>query len=251
MNQKLTILISTLLILFLSSCAEVDSEDLKTSGIYTETEITAEENGTTVFVRMRTGRSLDADTVILSAGDQLYASLAGDTVRLLMTDSDAYQGTFPVSPGGATVTVSLTRLEDPDAPNSVVTLPNAFTIDAPGIGETFRAGEAISTVWTPAEPDQTVAVSYQLNCTVYDSNGLPSGANYGKGYTTVDSGTHTTSINDILNVFGTQDELVEDVSCPLEITVKRQATGTLDAALVKGGEITASRQKTVVVNVIP
>ncbi len=235
----------------LSGCSEVDSKDLKTSGIYTETAISANDESTTVSVRMRLGRALDADTIILSAGDQLSASMSGNTIGLFRTESDAYRGTFDNSPGGATVTVSLSRADDSDAPNSVTTLPNVFEIDAPSTGETFNAGENITVIWTPTEPNNTAIVSYQLNCTVYDANGIPSGANYGRGYTVVDNGSHTTSINEVLNVFGSQDELVKGASCPFEVTVTRTEKGALDPALVKGGEITATREKTVIVNVVP
>ena len=235
----------------ISGCAEVDSADIKTSGIYSEMSVSAEDDSTTVFVRLRTGRPLDADTIILSEGDQLSATMAGAVTSLLKNESDAYEGSFSAAPAGAEVKVALSRAQDPGAPDSVVTLPESFEITAPDFAETFNAGESITVAWSPASPSGSIDVTYRINCRVFDDNGLPSGANYGRSYKTDDSGTHTAQINDVLNVLGNQDDLESGISCPLEVTVTRTNEGTLDAALTKGGDIKATREKSVVVNVIP
>lgn len=251
MSKNVSVLLAGLLGLLLNGCSKVDSKDIKTSGIYTETGITAGDENTTVFVRMRTGSPLDADTIILTPGDHLSASMSGNTIDLLRTDTDAYRGTFTDATGGTEVMVMLSREDDPDAPASIVTLPYEFSISAPNAGESFDAGESITVVWSPAEPVNLVKVTYHIDCRVYDDRGLPSGANYGRAYTVVDSGTHTTRINEVLNVFGNQDELVEGEPCRFEVSVKRTNEGTLDPALTKGGYIRAQREKNVLVTVVP
>ncbi len=251
MNRSVPVSLISLLGVFLIGCSKVDSEDIKTSGIYTEAGATAEDDNTLVFVRMRTGRPLDADTIILSPGDQLSASMSGNTIGLFRTDSDAYQGTFTDATGGSEVKITLSRQDDPDASDSVVTLPNQFTISAPDAGEIFNSGENITVVWSPAEPLNMVKVTYHIDCRIYDDRGLPSGANFGRGYTVVDSGTHTALINDVLNAFGNQDELIEGEPCRFEVSVTRTNEGTLDPALTKGGYIRARREKNVLVTVVP
>lgn len=235
----------------LAGCAKVDSADIRTSGFYAEIHISTDDETTTVFARLRTGRAIDADTIILSPGDQLAATLSGNIIALNRTDTDAYRGVFEVATGGSEVKVALSRINDTDAQNSRVTLPNAFEITAPGLAESFNAGESITVVWSPGAPSNTVEVGYSLNCQVLDENGNLGGATFGRSFEVVDSGTHTASVNQILNVVGTQDELVRDVSCPLEVTVTRTNNGTLDPAFSRGGTIKATREKSVLVNVVP
>jgi len=74
-------------------------------------------------------------------------------------------------------------------------------------------------------------------------DGLPTGAAYGRGFTVDDTGTHTATINEILDVIGTQDQLIPDVPCTFEVTVERKNIGTIDPAFTKGGSIHATTNK--------
>jgi len=251
MNKNITVLLIGIIASTLVACADVDSKDIRTSGIYAEISVRAQDDTAHVFARLRTGRALDNDTVLLSPGDQLSASVSGRSIPLYETETEAYSGVLENVSGGSEIFVKFTRIDDVDAPNTRAILPEEFDISAPSPAETYNAGESITVVWSPGDPSNTVSVSYSLDCTVYDANGIPSGAAYGRGYSVADSGTHTASINQILNVVGTQDNLVRGVSCPLEVAVKRINDGTLDNAFTKGGTISAIRERSVLVNVIP
>ena len=252
MNKTTLAVFTNVIALTSTGCAKVDSEDIRTSGFYAEISIVATDDTTNVQVRMRTGRALDADRIILSPGDQLSATMSGNIIALFNSrDSSAYRGSFNAANGSSEVKVALSRAEGIDAPNSTAVLPNRFEITAPDQGETFNAGGSITTVWSPAEPSNTMRVAYNVNCRVTGADGTPTGANFSRAFTVVDSGTHTTTINEVLNAFGSQDELVSGVSCPFEVTLTRINEGSLDSAFTNGGSIEATRSKSVLVNVVP
>ncbi|MEM7258931.1 MAG: hypothetical protein AAF404_16260 [Pseudomonadota bacterium] len=234
----------------ISGCAEIDSENIRTSGFYTEIEVVAENDRTTVHADLSTDRALDADSIKLSAGDRLSATMSGQTISLVEAGT-GYEGEFNQSGDGALVTVSLRRDSGTDAPGSTVNVPQLFQITAPDQAATFNAGDSITVVWSPNDPANLVSVNYFLNCQVTGANGLPTGAAFGRSFEVVDSGTHTTTINTILNTFGSQDDLISGVACPMTVSVTRTIEGSLDAALTKGGDIRAIREESVVVNAIP
>ncbi len=235
----------------LSGCAEVDSADLRTSGFYADIQIVVDDSNTQVQARLRTGRALDADKIVLSPGDNLVASMSGESVALNRSDTSVYIGVFNSAAGGEEVSVSLSRINDTDAPDSLVVVPDWLEITAPHYAKTYNAGETITVAWSPANPSSTVSVGFFLNCQVRDSNGLPSGVSFGRGFLVVDDGTRTFAVNDILDVLGIRHRLISGESCPLTVTVKRTTQGVLDRAYGKGGSISASRKKTVVVNLVP
>jgi len=247
MHKNRAVLIIGIIASVLSACAEVESEDLRTSGIYAEMHVTAEDDSAFVQARLRTGRALDADSVLLSPGDQLSAAVSGVSIPLLKSDSGGYTGLLDNVAGGSEINIKFSRLDAVDASNSRVTLPKAFELTAPALAETFKSGETITAAWSPNDPANTVLVNYSIDCTASDNNGIP----YGKEYSVADTGTHTASIDEILNVLGTQDKLVSGISCPLEIKVERINYGTLDNAFTKGGSILATREQSRLVNVIP
>jgi len=234
----------------LIGCADVDSADIRTSGFYPRMQISAKDSTTTVSTYLSTGRAVDADNIILSPGDQLTASMSGRSIALY-PQGEPYQGVFEQADGGSEVIIELSRINDTDAPNSRVTLPDRFEITAPNAGESFNSGETITTVWSPSGASSAMKVSYSIDCQVTGDNGLPTGAAYGRGFTVDDTGTHTATINEILNVVGTQDRLIPDVPCAFEVTVERKNIGTIDRAFTKGGSIHATRRKSVSVTVVP
>ena len=245
---------SLLVIIFtttLIGCAEVDSENIRTAGFHAEITVTAKDDSTNVFTRLNTSSALDADTIILSPGDQLSASVPDRSIALHQFNSH-YSGTFEGSLENTEINVSFNRLGDDDAPNSRVLVPELFEIIAPDFDETFNAGDNLTLVWSPSDPSTSATVGLHINCQVFDENGFPSGSNFGVGVLVPNSGTHTVSIDDQLNSFANGlDNLSAPGPCLLEVTVERTNEGTLDSAFMQGGFIRAKREKSVVVNYIP
>ena len=234
----------------------MDSADIRTSGFYTEILVVAEDETTSVSTKLRTSSEFTADIIILSSGDQLTASMSGRDIVLHETHTSDYEGVFDIAGDSSEVTVALTRNNDTDAPNSRVLLPNFFEITAPDPSESFNAGDNITVVWTPGNPSNTVLINFSATCQMSVLNSLTDETELvrdflNREFVVADSGTYTTSVNQILNAEGTQDGLVSNMSCPMEISLQRLNNGTLDSAFTKGGTIRATRKKSVLVNAIP
>lgn len=146
----------------------------------------------------------------------------------------------------AVVRVSLTRDNNMDAPNSTVVLPVNFNIEAPESNESFNRGESITAAWSPADPNSSVIINYRFHCRQNSNSGLDSN----KLYVVEDSGTHTTTIDEILNV-RIDNDFQNGVPCPMEITIGRRNYGETDVALVLFADTVADREKSITVNVIP
>lgn len=247
LNSLWTILIATALI----GCAEIDSEHLRTSGFHADITVTANDDSTIVSTRLNTSNAIDADHINLTAGDQLTASIPGRSIVLHQRVS-SYSATFDGSNENTEINVSLNRLNDKDAPNSRVVVPEQFELAAPDSGETFYDGDNLTFVWSPSDPTTSVTVTLSIDCQVFDENGIPSGSRFGRGVSVPNTGIHTVSINELLNSYGGGlDQLSAPGSCSMEATVKRVNEGTLDRALMQGGRIRASREKSVLVRFIP
>ena len=234
----------------LVGCAEVDSEQIRTSGFFVNADVTAAGDVANIQVRLRTGDDFDSDTIVLTSGDQLSANLTGQTIELPRLNA-AYSGTFNPAAGGDELTLSLARPNDTDAPNSRVTLPLDFDISAPAFSTSFAAGDSITVVWSPGDRGSTMTLSYSADCTLIEGSNSFHGGRVGRTFNNIpDTGTHTVAVNAILNAFNDQEELVRGIPCPLEITLTRERSGSLDPAF-QNGSIDASRTKTVLVTATP
>lgn len=74
---------------------------------------------------------------------------------------------------------------------------------------------------------------------------------FGREFVVGDTGTHSVSVNSVLNSFGEQSEFVRGSVCSAEISVERKNIGRLDPNFGKGGLITAIQTKTMPVRVRP
>ena len=232
-------------LLLLAGCTNpVESERVRTSGIHGSIDVIAEDNSTTVEVWLRASTGIFGESIVLSSGDLLTATMSGNTISLSKRDK-LYSGEFRESVNGSVVRVSLIRDNNTLAPDSTVSLPSNFNIDAPEQGETFKRGNTITAAWTSAPVDGLVSINYKFNCRL-DNGSL----GFSKLYVVEDTGVHTTSIDEILNARGEID-LVNGESCPMEVLVRRTSYGDTDPALVLFSEPTAVREKSVIVNVVP
>jgi hypothetical protein len=234
----------------LTGCAEVDSENIKTSGIRVDADISLRDESVSVIVDLETSNNFTADNIVLTSGDRLTATLAGETIELNRAN-DRYIGSFQGPFSGDELTISLSRPDDVDAANSVINLPVNFNISAPDDGATYNAGEQISVSSTPVHADVPISIRYGVRCTLREGSESIHGGRIGRTFNDItDTGVHTVAVNSVLNALDDQEEIVPDIACPLEIEVSRKTTGTLDPAL-KGGELTAGRRDIVTGTVIP
>lgn len=231
----------------LTGCAEVYSDAIRTSGFNANIDVEVGDTTTVVSVDLATGSAVDSDSIVLTYGDRLRANLGGSR-QAMVRQNVRYLANFNDATPGQTVVVSLERQNDLSALNSRVTLPDRIEITAPGAGERYYAGEAITLAWSPNIPDKQVKISFKGKCT--NSNGSLRPV-YVSSIRTPDTGIYSIPVSLIVNHHGSEWPLAPGVPCSIGVSLERVNYGVLDAAFGRGGSITASREKRINVTVIP
>jgi hypothetical protein len=204
------------------ACSEsVESEDVRTSGIYPEIEVRATGNGSTrVQVRLKVGGD-DSNTFLrLTGDDELEATADGQTKRL-DGDGNSYRATFPVDAEGTEFTIAFNRGDaDDSAPASVVTLPAPFALSL-AESEASREDTDLDYSW---EPEASGNIGWELkgDCIISDEGTTPD-----DGSNTIDAGS--------IRTFDSEEE----ESCTVDLTLTRKRNGSIDEAFTEGGSIVA------------
>lgn len=218
-----------LLALLVFGCTEsVESEDVRTTGIYPVISVVADGRGSsTVEVRLKVG-GRNSNTYLDLVGDDRLEASVGDTTKRLDGRSDqTYRASFPVDAEDTEFEIAFRRgEEDENAPSSTVTLPAPFELEV-GASVASRTDDAVEFSWAPLATGG-MAWEYEGGCVIRDDG------------TTPDDGEHTLAAGQIETF-----ESDKMVSCPVDLTLVRSRKGSLDAAFTEGGEITAEQVRTV------
>jgi hypothetical protein len=219
---------STLLATLASvACTEsVDSDAVRTKGIYAKFEALAVGDGATrITADLRVGGD-DGTYVNIISGDELVATVDGDENRLSKS-GDLYKTSFSVDEAGTDIQVAFLRDEDEDAPNSEATLPAGFTLSMPKT--TVERDEVPTVTWSPSGGSATdIEWRVSGDCIFSDSG------------TTADDGSFTLSSSQIDVKPSDEDE-----TCEITVTVDRVATGSVDSAFGEGGEFKAIQRRNI------
>ena len=215
------------LLALLVGCAKTASTDLLTHGMYAG--ITARATGTgttTVTATLYVGDPINLNFVELTGDDQLVASHAGqdkvmNQVELLNIVS--HQAVFQGDTAGGEYLVDFQRTVDPGAPNSVATLPPAFTLAAPPATTSRAAG--LTLTWSPATSD-TMSWSALGDCIDPASGSITPGT----ATLTIPGGTFKKKVG----------QQIAD-NCAVKLDVTRSTVGTLDPHYGKGGSVSGEQ----------
>lgn len=218
---------------FSLACSEdVDSEAIRTEGMYAHYEALAVGDGSTeLSCSLRVGGN-NGTFVELTGDDQLTAITAEET-RVLSKRSNGnrhfYETELDSDAGGLVIQVSFTRGDmDDDAAESFVSLPEPFvpTLAEDMPREVQRGGDVMIT-WDNEGPGE---MEWSLNgdCVFLDTG------------STSDDGTLTIAEDDI-KVTGTD----EGESCEVEVTLERINRGSTDPNFEEGGRFVATQQRVV------
>src|SRR6185503_5420053 len=127
---------------------EVESTDVRTSGVYPEIEITATGSGSSrVEVRLKVGGPASNTFLDLQGSDTLKATFGGVT-KTLDASARTYSATFPTDAEGDFVIAFLRGPDDDSAPSTIVKLPAPFTLGL-GATEASRASQDVAVTWDP------------------------------------------------------------------------------------------------------
>ncbi len=204
-------------------CTEsVESEDVRTSGIYPEIAVTATGNGSsTVRVRLKVGGSNSNTFLDLKGMDTLKATADG-TTKTLDGSGDTYQATFPTDAEGTEFTIAFMRGEmDDNAPASTVVMPAPFDMRL-STTEAGRGADAVDVTWEPPVSGSSIAWKLSGECIKLDTGSTPDDGAY-----TMEAGSIETFESDM------------DKSCTANFEMTRSKSGTPDPAFTEGGSVVA------------
>jgi hypothetical protein len=202
----------------------VESQDIRTSGIYPEISVTANGSGNSeVRVRLKVGGSNSNTFLDLTGGDELQATVGDMTKTLDETSDETYTASFPVEAEGTQFVIGFLRTEaDESAPASTVTLPAPFALSL-GATESSRATDDVAITWDPPGSGNA-DWSLEGDCIIRDDGSVP------------DDGSHTLPAASIETFESDQAE-----TCTANLSLTRSQSGNIDAAFTEGGRIVASQ----------
>ena len=243
-NQISLSFILLLLLLGPISCEQVDSSNIETNGIYSKIEASANGAGATnIKVRLTLG-SLSNTVLDLSDDDQLIATAGGQSKQLVRDSSIIgdikYKTSFNIgNAAGTKFQISLYRNGGINAPNSIARLPEPFNIEMPSPGDGFIRDDDIVLVWSPGKASgNKFLAEVSADCGYVRSNtSLPS---------PVDSAGKITYKASML----IPQTLRPDATCVAQITLIRQASGTLHSNL-DGGYYRIKQKRSVTIHIAP
>jgi hypothetical protein len=219
-----------------AGCTDLNSADLKTAGMSTTMQVTADGTGQTTAIAQFNVDSNGTDFVNLSSGDTAVAQVAGQSRT--MSESNflgdiAYQTTFSGEDGAGTLyTIALQRTSDVSAPSSTCTLPSPFDITAPTSSGSFSRSSDLTVTYDNAGTEDTMTWGISGAC------GAASGTVSG------DSGTFTIAKG--LLVPDTQNG-----ACQATLTMTRSRPGQVDSHFGSGGSIVGQQVRSVTFNSVP
>jgi hypothetical protein len=204
-------------------CTEsVESNDVRTSGVYPEITVTGTGNGSsTVSVRLKVGGS-DSNTFLDLTGDDKLQATVDDTTKTLDGSGNTYQTTFPTDAEGTEFTIAFLRGDmDDDAPASTVTMPAPFDLML-AVSTAGRGADDVDVTWAPPVSGAQATWKLSGECIKLDTGSIP------------DDGTHTIEAGTIETFESDMDK-----SCTATFEMTRSRNGSVDPAFTEGGRVVA------------
>ena len=225
----------------MAACSSTTSDNVATEGINTDIDVFANGSGRTfVDVEMEVGDGLGGTSLQLAPGDRLTVTANG-IQKSMIEDASVigrfrYEATFDFDDAGTQFTVAFSRNNGVNAPNSNVTLPEGFVVQAPLTNDVFTTADDIPIQWTPNGTTITPDIDVSLTCTTTSGVQFTDSENV-----TIngDTGVASFPVAAVIPI-GTLDETR---LCEGEVHFSRWRRGNLDPAYGAGGDITAEHIK--------
>lgn len=221
----------------LGACSSTTSDNVATEGINADIDVFANGSGRTrVDVEFEVGDGIGATSLELAPGDRLTATANG--IQRTLTEDESiigrfrYETTFDFDDAGTVFTVSFSRDNGVNAPNSNVALPDGFIVQSPQSNDVFSQAEDIPIEWTPNGTMIRPDIDVTLSCTTTggivfsDTEDVTIGG---------DTGVASLPVASVIPI-GTLDTTR---LCEGEVHFSRWRRGSLDPAYGEGGNITA------------
>ncbi len=257
MKFKFILYILGLYIVFnMTACESVDSDDVRTSGVYADIDVEARGDGITrVRARLTVGGVFSNTDLELEQGDQLIASASGGTSVIMREDKEflggvEYKAAFQFDVENTRINIALNRPAGVSAPSSYVNLPASVSFVTPVAGQTFKRSDYIQISWTPVSNNMSDMSVYSSRARCVDANGqeISNSGNSNSLNMMVDPGSITQAARSYIVASALADPAA---TCVVTLTISRKQNGVIDPAFGEGGTIKAVRYDTVEVNIVP
>jgi hypothetical protein len=221
-------------------CSQVDSDAIRTSGMYADLSVEADGSGGSLTrATLKVGGNSSNTYINLSAGDSLVTRVGSTSYPMVRQEALGvvwYQAVPPVDTANAAFRVSLLRDDDVSAPNSDVTLPPPFTITGPAPGSAYsRTSQAVTITWSGSGAADPLTWQLTGDCIVSQSGNQVSDI----GTLTIPAG----AIQPRANQGAT--------SCNAQIRFYRTRAGSVDPAYGEGGELYARQTRFISIQSTP
>jgi hypothetical protein len=222
---------------FLGACSSTTSDNVTTEGINADIDVFANGSGRTfVDAELEVGEGLGATSLELAPGDTLTVMANGIQKTMIEDESVIgrfrYEATFDFDDAGTVFTVSFSRDNGVNAPNSNVALPEGFVVQSPQSNDVFSQAEDIPIAWTPNGTTIRPDIDVSLSCTT--TSGIPFTASENVTISG-DTGVASLPVAAVIPI-GTLDTTR---LCEGEVHFSRWRRGNLDPNYGEGGDITA------------
>ena len=210
------------------ACSEqVDSTDVRTSGIFADMEVRAYGNGKSeVEVDLRVGGASSNTHLEMKGADKLTATV-GAVTKVLGKSGNVYVTSFDGDAAETQFVMAFIRgPDDTSAPNSSVTLPEPFVIS--GIAQTVSRQSGFTATWQAGTKGEPMVWILRGDCLVTQAGSF------------ADAGQTVVSPGQIVTVAGQ-----EQATCNASFCLERDRPGTLDPAFGEGGVISAGQSRCV------
>jgi hypothetical protein len=225
--------------LFLSMTAgcrqEVESTDIRTSGVYPVVDVLAEGTGSSrVNVRLKVGGPVSNTYLELIGEDELSATVGNETKVLDGSGQVSYAATFTGEDAREFVIAFLRGPEDTDAPATTVTLPAPFTVTLEP-REISRATADVTFTWTTSgSSGGNMELSLSGSCIELIVMTIP------------DDGSATITRDQLRVLDGHSGD-----NCTVTVTLARIQSGQVDPAFTEGGNVKGRQVRTATFTSLP
>jgi hypothetical protein len=242
MIHKLTLALAIVPVLASVACTEVDSEDVKTDGMFANYVARVKDNGTSVEANLNVGGgNANATNVELTGDDVIKATIGEKTLTLgknpeFIDINDPHYSAFfdEETDAGTEVVFAFERTSDESAPSSKVKLASAPAASGPAAA-TSRAEASVVVSFDAGADDEKTSVTISGDCFQSATDSVD-----GSGATSITF--EASALKEPQPPEGEEPEAPK--SCEATITVQRSRTGSIDPAFGEGGLIQSIREET-------
>lgn len=217
----------------LIACEAVDSEDVLTSGMYADLDVTNLGESTRAAAILRVGGGTSNTFVELTGEDLLAVDIAEERVDLQaqnLGDLWSYTADLEQDEAGTAYSFAFERSVDEGAPSSTCTMPAPFELTGPEQDlSVSRSEDSVALVWEGSGEADPMEVIVESECAERFSASIDQ-----------DTGSYTIPAGEIAAY---EDQ--EDANCKATLTLRRVRAGGLDTGFGEGGVIHAAQERSV------